>query len=118
MATPIPQNQVRFTLTEIVTATKGRLVCGDLGLGIRGVAIDSRAVVPGALFVAIRGETQDGVAYVSQAASQGAGALLVHPNTPIPGGPACIEVDDTTHALGELARYHRQRWGGRVIAIT
>lgn len=116
MATPIPRNHARFTLTEIASAVSGKLV-GEDG-SVTGVAIDSRAVVAGGLFVAIKGETHDGASYLPAAVAAGARALLVVEGTPCPDGVARIEVLDTTRALGDLARFHRQRWGGRAVAIT
>lgn len=118
MATPIPENQARFTLAEIARATGGRIVSGAPEVVCQGVAIDSRAVVQGGLFVAVRGETQDGAKYLPQALERGAAVVLVHTGAQVPEGVACVVVDDTTRALGDLAKSHRERWGRRVIAIT
>jgi UDP-N-acetylmuramoyl-tripeptide--D-alanyl-D-alanine ligase len=118
MATPIPQNRARFTLGEIARATQGQIVRGAAEQTVEGVAIDSRAVMAGGLFVAIRGEQQDGARYLPQARSSGAHALLVQKGTACPDDIAYVEVDDTTRALGDLAAYHRKRWGGLAIAIT
>jgi UDP-N-acetylmuramoyl-tripeptide--D-alanyl-D-alanine ligase len=116
MATPIPTNQATFSLAEIASATGGVLI--GASEPVRGVAIDSRAVVPGGLFVAIRGAQHDGASYLEQARERGARALLVHAGTTCPEDLARIEVTDTTFALGELAAFHRRRWGKPVIAIT
>lgn len=116
MATPIPPNVASFQLAEIARATAGVLHGG--GDDVRGVAIDSRAVTPGCLFVAIRGAAHDGARYLQQAVAGGARALLVHPGTACPDGVPRIEVADTTFALGELAAFHRRRWGKPVVAIT
>ncbi|MDB4972874.1 MAG: UDP-N-acetylmuramoylalanyl-D-glutamyl-2,6-diaminopimelate--D-alanyl-D-alanine ligase [Myxococcaceae bacterium] len=118
MATPIPKNDARFSLAEIAAATAGRLVGGAADAEVSSVTIDSRAVSAGSLFVAIRGESQDGVKYIPAAISAGAGALLVADADAYPDSIARIEVADTTRALGDLAAYHRKRWGGRVVAIT
>jgi UDP-N-acetylmuramoyl-tripeptide--D-alanyl-D-alanine ligase len=118
MATPIPRNTARFTVDEITRATGGKLVRGDASASAVGVAIDSRAVSEGALFVAIRGEQQDGARYLPSAIAQGAKVVLVHEGTDVAEGPACIQVADTTRALGDLAHFHRKRWGGTVVAVT
>ncbi|HEY6877430.1 MAG TPA: Mur ligase domain-containing protein, partial [Polyangiales bacterium] len=107
MATPIPHNEARFTLAEIAAATGGRLVDGVPTQPVQGVAIDSRAVSPGALFVAIRGAARDGGKFIPQAVSAGASALLVQCGEPRPDGVPAIEVSDTTRALGDLAAFHR-----------
>lgn len=118
MATPIPQNQARFTVDEIARATGGRIVRGEGATQCTGVAIDSRAVTREALFVAVRGEQQDGATYLPSAVQNGARCVLVHAGAEVPEGVAAVEVVDTTRALGDLARFHRTRWGGKVIAIT
>ena len=116
MATAIPGNLARFRLSEVARAVSGARFGEDLE--IEGVAIDSRAVTPGALFVAVRGEQHDGAKFVPAALQNGARALLIHAGTPCPEGVAYIEVEDTTRALGDLASVYRQRWGRRVVAIT
>ncbi len=117
MATPIPQNSMRFSLREIADATGGTLY-GDPDLTVQGIAIDSRAVTPGGLFVAIRGESHDGHHYLSAAIDLGAAAFLLHLDAEGADGAPRVEVMDTTRALGDLAAYARKRWGGKVIAIT
>ncbi len=118
MATPIPPNRARFTLSEIARATSGRIVQGNVDQVVESVAIDSRAVTTGALFVAVRGENQDGARFLPQAIANGAQAVLVQVGVEGPLGVSCVEVPDTTRALGDLARYHRERWGRTAIAIT
>ena len=112
MATPIPSNQCEFTLAEIVEATGGTLVratsSGPIGGGVRGVSIDTRSIVAGAIFVAIRGAASDGHDYLPQAAARGAAAAIVATGRHHPALD-CIEVADTLAALGRLARRHLVR---------
>jgi UDP-N-acetylmuramoyl-tripeptide--D-alanyl-D-alanine ligase len=79
---------------------------------------DSRAIEPGNLFVALRGERFDGHRFAAQAAEAGARAVVVERGTPLPDDVSAVEVDDTLVALGNLARAHRDAWGGQVIGIT
>jgi UDP-N-acetylmuramoyl-L-alanyl-D-glutamate--2,6-diaminopimelate ligase len=64
---------------ERALASAGLLlhVEGELPAEVRGITDDSRAVQPGALFVAVRGSTADGHAYLADAAAKGATAALV-----------------------------------------
>jgi UDP-N-acetylmuramoyl-tripeptide--D-alanyl-D-alanine ligase len=117
MATPIPKNQAAFTLGEIANATSGALH-GAAALAVRGVTTDSRAVAPGELYVALRGEHFDGHRFVAKALQAGAAAVLVSDANSLPSGAPAVVVGDTLHALGELAARHRARWGGRVLAVT
>jgi UDP-N-acetylmuramoyl-tripeptide--D-alanyl-D-alanine ligase len=109
----------RFTLQEIVRATQGALVVGDLRGTVSGVSIDSRTLGVGEAFFAIRGHRLDGHAFVAEAASRGAGCLVVHTvPDPLPAAVPVVLVEDTTRALGRLAAYHRARFAGPVVAVT
>lgn len=114
MATEIPSNAVCFELGEIASIVGGKLF-GDGKLRVRGICTDSRRDLRGQLFVALKGERFDGNAYVPAAIEQGAVAVLGQQLGP---GVAGVEVDDSLAALGALARAHRQRWGGRVVAVA
>ena len=73
---------------------------------IRGLCYDSRAVAAGDLFVALRGETADGHAYLAQALDLGASALLVEERpagVDLLGRPAVV-VRDSRRTLAPLAR--------------
>lgn len=80
------------------------------------VSIDSRTLKPGALFVAIKGERFDGHDFVQEAAKNGAAALVVR--TPVDVNLPQVIVSDTTQALGELAKWHREQFNLPVIAVT
>ncbi len=83
------------------------------------VTSDSRAILAGDLFVAIKGEHFDGHAFVADAIKQGAAGALVsqafaasHPGLPL------IAVADTRLALGALAAAWRARFTLPLIGIT
>ena len=110
-----------WTVHQILEATGGRLVRGHSSVTASGVAIDSRRLIPGEAFVAIRGKRLDGHRFIEDAAHRGASCLIVsHVPTPTNGSSSLptILVRDTTEALGDLARFHRRRLGQPVIAIT
>jgi UDP-N-acetylmuramoyl-tripeptide--D-alanyl-D-alanine ligase len=88
------------------------------GRAIHGITTDSRALRAGECFVALRGERFDGHDYLADAVRAGAAALVVDDarRAPVPGVPV-FEVPDTLVALGALARFRRDAWGGPVIAI-
>ncbi|MFH7324707.1 UDP-N-acetylmuramoyl-tripeptide--D-alanyl-D-alanine ligase [Aeromicrobium sp. JJY06] len=106
------------TLAQVAVATDGR-VEGDDALSVEGpVAIDSRRVTPGCLFVAIPGEHVDGHDYVEAALEGGAVATLATRAVP---GPHVI-VADPVRALGRLAADRlaslRSETDLQVVAIT
>ncbi len=118
MATPIPQNEATFVLGEMAATCSGRIDPGCAGKRVRGVVTDSRAVQPGQLYVALRGETHDGHKFLAQAHAQGACAALVERADQAPAGLPIVVVQDTRRALGDLAHLHRSRWAKPVVAIT
>src|SRR5438093_8822531 len=101
-----------FTLDDVLTATDGRRIAGWSGAAFHQVAIDSRAVTAGDLFIAFRGQKHDGHAFVLQAFARGAaGALVESPSDSEPwadadwAGPPVILVPSTKQALQDLALY-------------
>ncbi|MEO6214035.1 MAG: Mur ligase domain-containing protein, partial [Vicinamibacterales bacterium] len=60
---------VRVVLTagDVADVTRGRLVAGDPATPIGGISIDSRALVAGDFFVAIRGDRFDGHGFAAEA---------------------------------------------------
>ena len=113
---------VPFTRDDAVRWCGGRLaVEADPGQ-FMGVAIDARTIEPGQLFVAIRGERHDAHQFIDDALRRGATGLLIEEawlsqNSP-PTGKCTVAVDDTTKALGALARGHRDGFEGSVVAVT
>ncbi len=84
-----------------------------------GVVIDSRAVTPGDLFVAIKGPNRDGHKFAKEALAAGAAAVVVQPNrASLPKGAPALQVANTLHALEDLGRVARDRTNARVIAVT
>ncbi len=68
---------------------------------ITGIAIDSRAVKPGYLFVAMQGGSVDGHDYISKAIENGAVAIIG--NVGRASSPTYIGLENPRHALTFLA---------------
>lgn len=101
----------------ILNATGG--VLKGKTFSVDSVAIDSRKVEAAGLFVAIRGEKQDGHAFVKQAMERGATAALVSSiPADAPADGNYVVVKDTFEALQALAKAARARFRGKVIAVT
>jgi UDP-N-acetylmuramoyl-tripeptide--D-alanyl-D-alanine ligase len=106
---------VDLTRDEIAAITAGRPV-GPPGVA-RGFAFDSRALVPGEAFVALRAD-RDGHDFVAAAFARGASLALVER---VPDGVegSFVVVDDASVALRALAVAARDRLvGATVVGIT
>ncbi|MBP9899462.1 MAG: UDP-N-acetylmuramoyl-L-alanyl-D-glutamate--2,6-diaminopimelate ligase [Gemmatimonadales bacterium] len=85
---------------------------------VGGVAVDSRRVTPGTLFIAERGSDADGHAYVAAAVAAGASALVVE--HPMGSAAPEIVVTDGRAAARRLAEawYHHPADALRIVAVT
>ena len=103
----------------IAEAVSGRLVGNDVPV-TGPVVTDSREAQAGSLYVARRGESADGHAFVAGAATRGAVAAIVEHE--VDEAVAQIVVEDSTEALGALARAHVEKLRSSgdldVIAMT
>ena len=105
-----------WNAAEAQAATGGK-IAGDWS--VTGVSIDSRTVQKGDLFIALKGPSFDGHAFVADALAKGAAAAMVDAK---PEGDVAEDrlllVEDTTEALRDLARAARARSSARVIGVT
>lgn len=95
-------------------------VTGDTDLEIRGLFYDSRSVIPGGLFFALRGATVDGHAFLSRAVQAGAVAVVVEDDSNLPAGVTAVTVRDARQAMARMAaRYFDNPTAGvPLIGIT
>lgn len=91
---------IPMSLQQVATAVGGSLQDCDPDTVVQTVVTDSREAGPGALFIAVVGETHDGHDHVSDALASGAVAALVSRAVT---GPHVL-VEDTVVAAGRLAR--------------
>ncbi|MDO4436929.1 MAG: UDP-N-acetylmuramoyl-tripeptide--D-alanyl-D-alanine ligase [Coriobacteriaceae bacterium] len=116
---------VEIAVKYLESTTGARCVQGDPDRVCRGVAIDSRAVEPDAIFVAFPGERVDGAAFAPQAIEAGAGAVVLacEPSDELlesarERGCAVLTCDDPTEFLLRLAQGYRARMQCTVIGVT
>ncbi|MGD2108939.1 MAG: UDP-N-acetylmuramoyl-L-alanyl-D-glutamate--2,6-diaminopimelate ligase [Phycisphaerae bacterium] len=82
---------------------------------VTSLTADSRAVADGSCFVATRGQSVDGHAFVRSAVERGAVAVVVERETGVPEGVVQVRVEDSRSALAALAAafYGLRREQGR-----
>jgi len=118
-----------FKIGEILRAVKGRLVSGCEDMEAGNISIDSRTIGKGDIFIAIKGDKFDGHDFIDQVVLEGCSCVVREARrrrTKDEGrrtkdekrAVAVIEVKDTIKALGDIARYQRQKFNMPVIAVT
>ena len=65
-----------FYVRDIVKATKGEVLCGDMNIPIENVSTDSNSIKENSLFVPIIGERVDAHTFIDSAIANGAVAVL------------------------------------------
>jgi alanine racemase len=116
-------------LDHLVDATQGVLACVGQRRRFEAFNHDTRQLIPGELFVAVRGEHGDGHDFLLDAIGRGAAGLLLEAQylqrapaelTPAleSAGVVVVVVEDTRLALQQYARAVLQLWHPVVIAVT
>jgi UDP-N-acetylmuramoyl-tripeptide--D-alanyl-D-alanine ligase len=106
---------IRGSLEQIAASIAGAHVTRDAYF--QGVSTDSRQVMPGSLFVALRGERFDAHDFLGQLAGNPVAAVVVErlpENYPLPA----VVVPDTLAALGRIGLFWRRRFTIPVIGVT
>lgn len=107
-----------LTISEIIEATGGKpysLDDTDRKIPVKKIFSDSRSIIDGGVFIAIKGENFDGNDFAAQAVEQG--ALFAVTERVIDGVPGIV-VESTRKALLDLGGYFRRKFSPTVIGIT
>lgn len=101
-------------------AVQGKLLRGRPSQIVTGVSTDTRSLKPGDLFFALQGENADGHKYIRRAIESEAGGIILSDEKSVPADCKCpaIKVDDPLWALGDLAKYYRDKFNVKVVGIT
>jgi UDP-N-acetylmuramoyl-tripeptide--D-alanyl-D-alanine ligase len=105
-------------ITPLWTAAEVAAACGGTAHGdfaANNVTFDSREVIGGELFLALKGAATDGHRFLPQVIERGAAGVVVSEPVDFPH----VRVADTTQALLDLGAAARERAGGALrIGVT
>lgn len=108
------------TLYDLYETTQGHLSIDrapeETPLG--RIVTDSRQVVEGDVFWALRGRNHDGSSFAKHAFEQGARGVIVDAPIEPPAGCWALTVEHTLKALWQWAAWKRRRFTGAMIAVT
>jgi len=108
-----------FSGSELATWTGGRWE-PSCPQHVNGVSTDTRTLVRGNLYIALKGKTMDGGSFVAQAAAKGAAGAVVTGDHPLRGTASCplLRVGDTLAAMQSAAVGYRRNLGVEVVGVT
>jgi UDP-N-acetylmuramoyl-tripeptide--D-alanyl-D-alanine ligase len=107
-----------WTVEELIKATSGHLE-GTPVQPMNGVSIDSRAILPGDVFAAIKGDRLDGHEFAEAALKAGAGlAIVARPTDAMRKAGPLLIVKDVLTALEEMGRWARNRSCAKIVGVT
>lgn len=102
-------------LSEIAGVVNGKWMGQDVA--VESVSIDTRTLMPGQLYIAIKGKNFDGNDFLAQAEQAGAAAAMVHAG--VSTSLSQVMVDDSHLALAELAgAWRRKLTSLKVVGVT
>jgi UDP-N-acetylmuramoyl-L-alanyl-D-glutamate--2,6-diaminopimelate ligase len=91
------------TLRALLDGLPGCQVLGDQNVPVTGVAYHSREVVPGGLFVALKGCRTDGHLYLAASLAQGARVVATEQELAPPPGVTVVRVPQARLALAHIS---------------
>ena len=107
---------IKLSTVQLAQILQAKLI-GDENVQVAEINTDTRKSVSNSLFFALKGEKFDAHQYLDQAVSQGALALVVQQENSSISVPQLV-VKDTRIALGELAKWLREKINPRTVAMT
>lgn len=115
---------VKMNVEEILNATRGKLLIGDLKEDCENFCTDTRKILENDVYVGLKGENFNGNEYYEEALKKGAKVAIVS-GIEIPKekleqykDKTIIEVDDSLIAFGKIAEYKRSLYDIPVIQVT
>lgn len=107
----------QLKMAELLDALAPLQVAGPTAGTVSGLAYDSRQVVAGGVFFALRGSHVDGHAFIPQALAAGAAAIVMEQPQPLPESVLGIVVADSRRALAQAAALYCGNPAAEMLAV-
>ncbi|SHH38084.1 UDP-N-acetylmuramoyl-L-alanyl-D-glutamate--2,6-diaminopimelate ligase [Clostridium grantii] len=107
-------------LKELLSGINYNLISGNININVNQIQYDSRNILPGDIFICIKGFKVDGHNYINKAVANGAKIIIVMDDVAIIEDVTVIKVEDTRKAMAFLAAnfYGKPSKKMKVIGIT
>ena len=108
----------QITVSDIVKATGGRLLCGEENLTLSHISTNSKEMAGADLFVPLIGERVDAHRFIAGAFEAGAVATLTSEHDAMDDVHPWIRVEDTKKALQAIGVYLREKLHIPLVGVT
>lgn len=111
---------MRLSLSEILSATGGELVLGEPSNVLFSFGTDTRSILPGELFIALKGPNYNGAQFAAAAFEKGASGIMASElpqGVNIPDSRFYIKVENAEKALGDIAAFMRRNSRSKVMTV-
>ena len=98
-----PGQKGNLPLPQLLKGLKGAQVTGDDHLIVPGLSCHSQLVIPGGVFVALKGTKTDGHRFLDQALAQGAKVIVTEESFEPPPGVTWVRVPQARLALAHMS---------------
>ncbi len=93
-----------MTIKSLIVDIRVKNIRGEVDQAVTAIHFDSRKVVPGSVFVAVKGRATDGHKFIDMAVDRGAVCVIAQEPVSIINDQVCfIQVDDSAEALAKVA---------------
>lgn len=106
-----------FNLDDLLKATNGK-VLSEGNTIFNSASIDTRTIGEDEIFFALKGSKRDGHEFLDEALTRASGAVVSKEINIDFRGKTVIKVEDTLEALKSVAKYLREQFKGKVIAVV
>lgn len=109
----------KFSINEIVLATKGKLLKKNSNQEITYISLNSNDIKENTLFIPIIGEVNDGHKFMESAYQNGCRTFLIDKNHKFNKEDInLIRVKDTTKSFGYISKYYKNKFNIQYIGVT
>jgi UDP-N-acetylmuramoyl-tripeptide--D-alanyl-D-alanine ligase len=113
--------KIKLNIEDVFDIPTAKIFNPDSFKPVSRITIDSRQIRKDSLFIAIKGKKFDGHRFVEQSVKNGACSVMInrkklseYDNVDVP----IVAVDNTTIALGDMAKIWRRKLNAKIIGIT
>ena len=106
-----------MTINELIVNIRTTAISGDGNQEVEAIHFDSRKVIPGSLFVAVKGTATDGHQFIDKAVERGAICVIIDQDITVPHDICVIRVANSAAALAQVAHEFYERPSSNLVMV-